>query len=187
MKKFYFLATTLLLISSLTSINVMAIPVLQPPDPDPTGTNSGSGVIIVIDDPIEPVIPSGTGWAVLDYLDTTGKTKELLPSYPIPYSAKWAEGEYGRIFSMSAEDVDSEFSYSIKTFGVEEEGTYTWDYTGVPASELPRNAKYKLYYVIKNGETVYDSQPSVASVTLLPEPSVILVLTVLGLSILRRK
>ena len=156
MKKFYFLATTLLL---LTTINVVA----------------------------DPVIPSDTDWSELDYLDTTGETKELLPTYPIPYSAKWAENDYDRTFAMSAEDVDSEFSYDIEEFAQEAEGTYTWDYTGVPASELPRGTTYKLSYVIKNDTTVYDSQLSVASVTLLPEPGVILVLTVLGLSVLRRK
>ena len=156
MKKFYFLAATLLL---LTTINVVA----------------------------DPVIPSDTNWSDLDYLDTTGQTKELLPTYPIPYSAKWAENDYDRTFAMSAESVDGEISYNIEEFAEEEEGTHAWDYTEVPASDLPRGTTYKLSYVIKNGETVYDSQQSVASVTLLPEPSVILVLTVLGLSILRRK
>ena len=158
MKKFYFLATTLLLLSSFTTINVVAD------------------------------VPPETGWADLDFLDTTGKTKELLPTYPIPQSAKWAENGYDRTFTMSAEEVDGEISYYIDTFTEEEEGTYTWDYTGVPASELPRNATYKLYYVIKNGKgTTVDTQQSVASVTLLPEPSVVLVLLVLGLSVLRRK
>ena len=156
MKKFYFLATTLL----LTTISVVA----------------------------DPVIPSDTDWSNLDYLDTTGQTKELLPTYPIPYSAKWAENDYDRTFAMSAEEDGGEFSYAIEEFAEEEEGNYAWDYTDVPASELPRGTTYKLSYVIKNGEgTPFDTQLSVASVTLLPEPSVILVLTVLGLSILRRK
>ena len=158
MKKFYFLATTLILLSSLTTINVVA----------------------------DPVIPSDTDWSNLD-LDTTGQTKELLPTYPIPYSAKWAENDYDRTFALSAEDVDGEISYAIEEFAEEAEGTYTWNYTGVPASDLPRGATYKLSYTIKNGETVYDSQQSVASVTLLPEPSVALMLLVLGLSVLRRK
>ena len=159
MKKFYFLATTLLLLSSFTTINVMA----------------------------DTVIPSDTIWQDFE-LDTTGQTKELLPSYPIPYSAKWAENDYDRTFALSAEEVDGEISYDIEEFAEEEEGNYAWDYTDVPASELPRGTTYKLSYVIKNGEgTPFDTQLSVASVTLLPEPSVILVLTVLGLSILRRK
>ena len=159
MKKFYFLATTLLLLSSFTTINVVAD------------------------------VPPETDWSELDYLDTTGQTKELLPTYPIPYSAKWAENDYDRTFALSAEDVESEFSYDIKEFAEEEEGTYAWDYTEIPASELPRGTMYKLSYVIKNsdGSTTFDSQLSAASVTLLPEPSVILVLTVLGLSILIRK
>ena len=158
MKKFYFLATTLILLSSITTINVVA----------------------------DPVIPSDTDWSNLD-LDTTGQTKELLPTYPIPYSAKWAENDYDRTFALSAEDVDGEISYAIEEFAEEAEGTYAWNYTGVPASDLPRGATYKLSYAIKNGETVYDSQLSAASVTLLPEPSVTLVLLVLGLSVLRRK
>ena len=136
----------------------------------------------------DPDIPTETIWADLDYLDTTGQTKDLLPTYPIPYSAKWAEGEYGRIFSMSAEDVDSEFSYAIETFGVEEEGTYAWDYTEVAASDLPRGATYKLSYKIQNTSAViFDEQLSVASVTLLPEPCAALVLALLGLVIFRRK
>ena len=114
MKKFYFLATTLLLLSSFTTINVVA----------------------------DPVIPSDTNWSDLDYLDTTGENKELLPTYPIPYSAKWAENDYDRTFAMSAEDVDSEFSYEIEEFAEEEEGTYAWDYTEIPASELPRGTMY---------------------------------------------
>ena len=135
----------------------------------------------------EPVIPSDTDWSDLDYLDTTGQTKELLPTYPIPYSAKWAESDYDRTFVMSAEEVGGEISYDIEEFAEEAEGTYAWDYTEVPASELPRGTTYKLSYVIKNGETVYDSQLSVASVTLLPEPSVVLAFLVLGFSVLRRK
>ena len=160
MKKFYFLATTLLLLSSFTTINVVA----------------------------DPVIPSDTIWQDFE-LDTTGQTKELLPTYPIPYSAKWAENDYDRTFALSAEEVDGEVSYDIAEFAEETEGNYAWDYTDVPASELPRGTTYKLSYAIKNsdGSTTFDSQLSVASVTLLPEPSVILVLTVLGLSILRRK
>ena len=158
MKKIFFLAATLLLLGSFTTINVMA-----------------------------DTVPSDTIWSDLD-LDTTGETKELLPTYPIPQSAKWAENGYDRTFTMSAEEVDGEISYYIDTFTEEEEGTYTWDYTGVPASDLPRNATYKLYYVIKNGEgTTVDTQLSAASVTLLPEPSVVLVLTILGIAILRRK
>ena len=135
----------------------------------------------------DPVIPSDTDWSNLDYLDTTGQTKELLPTYPIPYSAKWAENDYDRTFAMSAEEVDGEITYDIEEFAEEEEGTYAWDYTGVPASELPRGTTYKLSYVIKNDTTVYDSQLSVAAVTLLPEPSVVLAFLVLGLSVLRRK
>ena len=159
MKKFYFLATTLLLLSSFTTINVVAD------------------------------VPPETDWSELDYLDTTGQTKELLPTYPIPYSAKWAENDYDRTFALSAEEVDGEVTYDIEEFAEEEEGTYAWDYTEVPAGDLPRGTMYKLSYVIKNsdGSTTFDSQLSAASVTLLPEPSVILVLTVLGLSILRRK
>ena len=150
--------TNLLLLGSFTTINVMA-----------------------------DTVPSDTIWSDLD-LDTTGQTKELLPSYPIPYSAKWAENDYDRIFALSAEEDGGEISYDIVEFAEEEEGNYTWDYTDVPASELPRGTTYKLSYAIKNGEgTTVDTQLSVASVTLLPEPSVILVLTVLGLSILRRK
>ena len=157
MKKIFFLAATLLLLGSLTTINVMA-----------------------------DTVPSGTIWSDLD-LDTTGQTKELLPTYPIPYSAKWAENDYDRTFALSAESVDGEISCEIEEFAEEEEGTYAWDYTDVPASELPRGTTYKLYYEIKNGETVFDSQLSAASVTLLPEPGVVLVLTILGLAILRRK
>ena len=157
MKKLFFLATTLLLLGSFTTINVMA-----------------------------DTVPSDTIWSDLD-LDTTGQTKNLLPTYPIPYSAKWAENDYDRTFALSAEDVNGEVSYNIAEFAEEEKGTYTWNYTLVPASELPRGATYKLSYVIKNDETVFDSQLSAASVTLLPEPSVVLVLTVLGMAILRRK
>ena len=134
----------------------------------------------------ESDIPSDTIWSDLD-LDTTGQTKELLPSYPIPYSAKWAENDYDRTFALSAEEVGGAVSYSIAEFAEEEEGTYAWNYTLVPASELPRGATYKLSYVIKNDETVFDSQLSAASVTLLPEPCVALVLTFFGLAILRRK
>ena len=144
-------------------------------------------VLATINVAADPVIPSDTDWSDLDYLDTTGQTKELLPTYPIPYSAKWAENDYDRTFAMSAEDVDSEFSYDIEEFAEEAEGTYVWDYVEVPASELPRGATYKLSYVIKNGTTIYDSQLSVASITLLPEPGVALMFFVLGLSILRRK
>ena len=158
MKKFYFLATTLILLSSITTINVVA----------------------------DPVIPSDTDWSNLD-LDTTGQTKELLPTYPIPYSAKWAENDYDRTFALSAEDVDGEISYAIEEFAEEAEGTYAWNYTLAPESELPRGTTYKLSYVIKNGATVFASQLSVASVTLLPEPCVALVLTFFGLAILRRK
>ena len=157
MKKIFFLAATLLLLGSLTTINVMA-----------------------------DTVPSDTIWQDFE-LDTTGQTKELLPTYPIPYSAKWAENDYDRTFALSAEEVDGEVTYDIEEFAEEEEGNYAWDYTDVPASELPRGTTYKLSYVIKNGSTTFDSQLSVASVTLLPEPSVILVLTVLGLSVLRRK
>ena len=159
MKKFYFLATTLVLLGSLTTFGVIA-------DPD---------------------IPEGAAWSDQVYLDTTGQTKALLPTYPIPYSAKWAENDYDRTFSLSAKKVEGEVSYPIEDFAQEAEGAYVWDYSEIPETDLPRGATYKLSYVIKNGSTTFDSQLSVASVTLLPEPSVILVLTVLGLAILRRK
>ena len=159
MKKFFFLATTLLLLGSFTTINVMA-------DSD---------------------IPYETAWSDPVYLDTTGQPRALLPTYPIPYSAKWAENDYDRTFSFSAEKAEGGVSYPIEEFAPEAEGAYVWNYTAIPESDLPRGASYYLSYVIKNGATVYVSQVSAAEVTLLPEPCVALVLTVLGLAILRRK
>ena len=159
MKKFFFLAATLLLLGSLTTFGVIA-------DPD---------------------IPEGAAWSDPIHLDTTGQTKALLPTYPIPYSAKWAENKYDRTFAFSAEKVEGGVSYPIEEFAQEAEGTYVWDYSEIPETDLPRGTSYNLYYVIKNGTTVYDSQVSTASVILLPEPCVALVLTVLGLAILRRK
>ena len=158
MKKLFFLSVTLLLLGQISALNLLA-------DTD---------------------VPADTSWSSLD-LDTTGETRDLLPTYPIPYSAKWATADYDRTFSMSAESTALANPYEIETFGQEEEGTYQWNYTEVSAEDLPRGAEYTLAYTIKQGETVVDTQDSVASVTLLPEPCFALVLTILGLAILRRK
>ena len=130
--------------------------------------------------------PDDTSWSPLT-LDTTGETKNLSPTYPIPYSAKWATNNYDRTFCLSAEVVDEAVSYDIQEFQEEEEGVYTWDFTEIPPSELPRGVAYKLSYKIRNGAIVFDEKLSAVSVKLLPEPGFAFVLAVFGLSFLRRK
>lgn len=135
----------------------------------------------------DPKVPSDVSWSALT-LDTTGNTKKLLPTYPIPYSAKWATNDYDRSFSLSAVDVDDvSFNYAVNTFAEEGEGAYAWDYSNVPLSELPRDATYRLAYTIGKNAVVFDGKRSAVSVKLLPEPGLTFLLAVSGLTLLRRK
>ena len=134
--------------------------------------------------------PSDTFWTPLS-LDTTAQTKELEITYPIPYSAKWAYGDYDRTITITATQVGdtnstTAASYTILTSSQEETGSYAWNYTLIDPEILPRGVAYTLNYKIFDGDDVFETKISEASVILVPEASTSL-LALLLLSLIKRK
>ena len=137
--------------------------------------------------PITATPPRETSWSKLD-LDTTSKTRQLLPTYPIPYSTDWAKGAYDRTITVTAKQVDdASVAFQLVNTAGEETGTYVWNYNSLSPEELPRTATYSLDYTIKRGSTTVKSGTSAASFTVLPEPGSILLALVLGLGLIVKR
>lgn len=120
--------------------------------------------------------PEGTAWSDLD-LDTTSQTRALTPTYPIPYSTEWCQGKYDRSITVTAEqtDVTPGAVFQLVSTSGEATGNYVWNYTTIDPEDLPRTGTYSLKYRIFNGNTTFQSGTSEASVTILPEPGMMLV------------
>ncbi|MBR4821516.1 S8 family serine peptidase [bacterium] len=137
--------------------------------------------------PITATPPRETSWSKLD-LDTTSKTRLLLPTYPIPYSTAWNKKNYDRRISVPAVDIDDpDVTFNLLTTAGEETGTYVWDYTSLFPTNFPYKATYCLKYRIFNGATTFEAGTSKANFTLVPEPGIALIMIALGLPILLKR
>ena len=112
-------------------------------------------------------------------------TLELDSPASIIYSTDWIEG-YDR--SMKIQLTEKEPSgpsilsvpsepYTVFTSEGEEKGDYSWDYSGVDPTVLPRNTSYILTYTVYSDDgTVFGTETATAAINLLPEPGFMLVL-----------
>ena len=129
-----------------------------------------------------------TNWSddfKLDNVSVSADTLLLDSPANITYSTDWIEG-YDRsvkiqlvekessgpsIFSLSSEP------YTVFTSEGEEKGDYSWDYSHVDPTVLPRNTSYILTYTVYSDDgTVFGTETATAAITLLPEPGFALLL-----------
>lgn len=123
-------------------------------------------------------------WSSNAELDTAnialGQVVLLRPTDSISYSTKWAEG-YDRKIDLIATPENGS-AYHIYSSSGEEEGKYVWNYLPISPSLLPRDADYTLSYTVSDSESgyVFAFQNALPTVTILPEPSTIIHLLLLG-------
>ena len=116
----------------------------------------------------------------LDNVSVLGPTLELDTPAKITYSTDWIVGYERNVKIQITEKESSEpgiFSASVEPYTLftssgEDQGDYSWDYSGVDPAVLPRNASYSLTYTVYNGDTVFGSENASATINLVPEPGV---------------
>ena len=130
----------------------------------------------------------------LDNVSVSADTMTLDTPASITYSTDWIEG-YDR--SMKIQLVEKESSapsifsvpsepYTVFTSEGEEKGDYSWDYSGVDPTVLPRNTSYLLTYTVYSEDgTVFGTETATAAINLLPEPGFALIFA-LALIVLKR-
>ncbi|MBR5624084.1 hypothetical protein IKW72_03630 [bacterium] len=138
-----------------------------------------------------------TNWSddfKLDNVSVSADTLLLDSPANITYSTDWIEG-YDR--SMTIQLVEKESSgpsvfslssepYTVFTSEGEEKGDYSWDYSHVDPTVLPRNTSYILTYTVYGDDgTVFGTETATAAITLLPEPGFALLLA-LAVIVLKR-
>lgn len=143
--------------------------------------------------------PAETAWSAPSTLDTvsiaSGQSFQLLPTTPISYSTKWAYG-YDRKITLLATETGNTISsagdaHTIYESAGEAEGTYQWNYAATDPSELPRDTSYSISYSISDANTGTSFTPaggvsSSATITILPEPGILLGVILLGLAAFKR-
>ncbi|MBR5901192.1 hypothetical protein IKZ40_02460 [bacterium] len=130
----------------------------------------------------------------LDNVSVSADTLTLDSPASITYSTDWIEG-YDRSMTIQLVEKGSSgpsvFSvpsepYTVFTSEGEENGDYSWDYSGVDPTVLPRNTSYLLTYTVYSEDgTVFGTETATATINLLPEPGFGLVFA-LALIVLKR-
>ncbi|MBO4553103.1 hypothetical protein J5754_01690 [bacterium] len=128
-----------------------------------------------------------TNWSddfKLDNVSVSKDTLELDSPASITYSTDWIEG-YDRSVKIQLVEKESSgpsiFSvpsepYTVFTSEGEEKGDYSWDYSGVDPTVLPRNTSYLLTYTVYSDDgTVFGTETATAAINLLPEPGFMLI------------
>ena len=110
----------------------------------------------------------------------------LLPTDPLAYSSALAKGTPKSVGIAATDKDDPDMTAIIFSddSGTAVEGTVSWNYTDEEYKDFPTDATYDLIEVVESDS---DTKVFFRTVTILPEPAAVLVLTCLGLLFLRKR